>query len=95
MNHLFSKKLIQKFATPLFVLSQFHFLQFSPSYFEMQDDKDKQKSKLNKVAKKAWRQLKGVIASIESENRDWKDLLHQWEALFCCNWSRIYVDLIF
>ena len=70
MNHLFSKKLIRKFATPLFVLSQFHFLQFSPSYLEMQEDEDKQKSKLNKVAKKARQQLKGFIASIEPENRD-------------------------
>ena len=55
---------------PLFVLSQFHFLQFSPSYFDMHDDEDKQKSKLNKVAKKARQQLKGFIASIEPENRD-------------------------
>ena len=70
MNHIFSKKLIQKFATPLFVLSQFHFLQFSPSYLEMQDDEDKQKSKLNKVAKKARQQLKGFIALIEPENRE-------------------------
>ena len=70
MNHLFSKKLIRKFATPLFVSSQFHFLQFSPSYFKMQYDEDKQKSKLNKVAKKARQQLKGFIASIEPENRD-------------------------
>ena len=71
MNHCFSKKLIRKFATSPFVfLCQFHLLQFSPRYFEMEDDEDTEKSNLNKVARKARQQLKGFIASIEPENRD-------------------------
>ena len=71
MNHLRSMKLILKFATPPFVLCQFHLLQFSRSYFEMEDDEDKEKSKLNKVAEKAPHQLKGFIGSIKPKNRYW------------------------
>ena len=82
MNQLLSKILIQKFATPLFVLSQFHFLQFSPSYFEMEDEEDKQKSKLNKVAKIARQQLKGFIPSIEPENRDWSECFFLFSSIF-------------